>query len=266
MPWTFRDRIKHFPGLAHLQRFLVTSFLNGKEFEHVVDAGPAAGIKFHIQMPEDKGIWTGTYEVDFATRVSNAVKPGDVAYDIGGWHGFFSGVLAAAGTAQVHVFEPLPDNIKYIKRLVTLNPDHEITLHECAVGALDETLDLVVMPQTSMAKLGTSPFQADTTTGDRISVPVRCLDNMVTRGGIAPPDIMKIDVEGAEILVLKGCLDTLRLAKPVIFAEMHSSALLAEGTSLLESEGYVVHVIDKNLAAAKDLDVFQIHAQHRGSS
>lgn len=68
VPLSARRYIKQLPGIAQLQRRLVSTLLDGREFTHNVDAGPAKGISFLIRLPEDKGIWTGTYELDFARR------------------------------------------------------------------------------------------------------------------------------------------------------------------------------------------------------
>lgn len=261
VPFSIRDRIKTIPGVAHLQRAIVTRTLNGSEFDHRVDAGPAKGITFPIKMPDDKGIWTGTYEIDFATRLAASVTPGTVAYDIGSWHGFFAGVMAAQGASHVHVFEPLPANAERIRHLVALNPAASITLHSAAVGESETEMDLLIMPETSMAKLEASTFQIDNTSATRVCVKVRSIDAMILAGEIAPPSLMKIDVEGAEVMVLRGALETIRRHQPVIFAEVHSSSLLTECRVLLEANGYRVETIDQDWAAAVSKDVFQIKAE-----
>lgn len=258
VPFSVRSRIKSIPGVAHLQRAIVSSALNDAEFEHRVDAGPAKGIKFHLRMPEDKGIWTGTYEIDFATRLAAAVKPGTVAYDIGSWHGFFAGVMAAQDAEHVHVFEPLPANAERIRRLIALNPTRSITLHACAVGERESEMDLMIMPETSMAKLEASTFQAGETSAERVRVKVRSIDTMISAGEIAPPALMKIDVEGAEAMVLAGARETIRTHRPVIFAEVHSTSLLDQCRKLLEADGYNIEYINVYSTAAHSRDVFQI--------
>ncbi len=261
VPFSVRNRIKTIPGVAHLQRAIVSRAFDGREFEHRVDAGPAKGITFLIKMPDDKGIWTGTYEFNFATRLARAVSPGTVAFDIGSWHGFFAGVMAAQGASAVHVFEPLPANAERIRRLVALNPEKSITLHARAVGERDGEMDLMIMPETSMAKLEMSTFQADNTSATRVRVKVRSVDAMVAAGEIAPPELMKIDVEGAEAMVLAGARETIRRHRPMIFAEVHSSALLSECRALLEADGYVIETFDHDPANALAKDVFQIEAK-----
>jgi FkbM family methyltransferase len=173
IPPNWRQRIKSIPGLARLQRQLVSTLLDGHEFTHIVDAGPAKGMSFLIRLPEDKGIWTGTYELDFARRLAAAVLPGAVGYDIGGWHGFFAGVMAANGAQEVHVFEPLPLNAARIRRLIELNSTKSIVLHTVAVGESDTEMNLLVMPETSMAKLEVSDFQEDAASQQKVRVRVR---------------------------------------------------------------------------------------------
>jgi FkbM family methyltransferase len=260
IPFSIRDRIKNIPGVAHLQRTIVACTLDGREFEHRVDAGPAKGITFLVKMPDDKGIWTGTYEIDFASRLAASVTPGTVAYDIGSWHGFFAGVMAAQGASAVHVFEPLPANAARIRHLIALNPDRRITLHACAVGERDSEMDLMIMPETSMAKLEASTFQAGEISAGRVRVNVRSIDEMISAGEIVPPSLMKIDVEGAEVMVLKGARETIRRHRPLIFAEVHSSALLTECRTLLEADGYRVSAIDHAPTNTLSKDVFQIKA------
>lgn len=260
VPWSLRRHVKSIPGLAQLQRWLVARTLDGTSFEHRIDAGPARGVRFWVHMPEDKGIWTGAYEHGFAARIAAAMKPGFVAYDVGGWHGFFAGVMAANGAAKVAVFEPLPANIERIRKLVALNPALPLELHEMALSDQDGTAEFMVMPETSMAKLTTSQFQPHAASGTRISVRTATIDGLVEAGSLPPPDLMKLDVEGAEMMVLRGARQVLARHRPVIFAEIHSSALLAEAQAWLAELGYRVRRIDEDEAAAERRDVFQIQA------
>ena len=255
VPWPWRTTIRRIPGVAQVSRFLVARVLAGQDFEHRVDAGPAKGIVFPVRMPEDKNIWTGTYEIGLADRVAAVVTPGCVAYDIGGWHGFFAGVMAAQDARTVHVFEPLPENGDRIRRLIALNPGRNIHLHPLAVGERDSTAELLVMPETSMAKLGASSFQNGQERRSSLSVAVRSLDAMVSDGTLQEPHVMKIDVEGAEVMVLRGALGVIRRSRPHLFIEVHSSPLREECRQLLEAEGYQVELLDRDTAGAARSDI-----------
>jgi len=260
VPWRLRGAIRSIPGIAQAQRWLIDKTLSGTEFEHRVDAGPAKGVRFWIRMPDDKGIWTGAYEQSFAERIAAATPKGGVAFDIGGWHGFFAGVMAAQGAARVVVFEPLPANIERLERLVALNPNLPIQLQAMALGAEEGETQMVVMPDTSMAKLAASDFQREARGETAITVRIATIDGLVSGGTLPPPQLMKLDVEGAEMFVLRGADAVLRAHRPVIFAEIHSSSLLVEAREYLQARGYAVTQIDEDPALAIRRDVFQIHA------
>lgn len=146
------------------------------------------------------------------------------------------------------------------REVIALNPSRSITLHACAAGLEDSEMDLVIMPETSMAKLDSSEFQADQTSQNKIRVSVRSIDSVVASGEALAPSLIKIDVEGAEIFVLRGALETIRSHHPTMFIEVHSSALLAKCEPFLTAEGYTIQHLDKDPAAAKARDVFQIMA------
>lgn len=242
VPWRMRSNIKHIPLIAPLQRWLVERYLAGNEFVHRVDAGPARGLVYPVRLPQEKGVWTGTYETEFATALSNAVTPGGACLDLGGWHGFYSGVMALAGASRVFVFEPLPSNCERIRRLIELNPSLPIELIEAAVADRAGTTQFEVMSQESMGKLADSPFQRERS-GRQISVQVVALDELLAEGRISAPSLIKIDVEGGELLVLRGAARLLREHRPVLFMELHSPELARECRNFLESLGYEIEVL-----------------------
>jgi FkbM family methyltransferase len=240
VPYRLRQWIRHVPGVAPLQRLVIGRVLNGHAFAHRINGGPAAGLAFEVTLPVDKAIWTGTYERVFAEVLAGAVKRGGVCYDIGGYRGYMAGVMAAAGASQVVVFEPLPANQQAIRRLCTLNPTLPVELLCLAVGKEDGLAHLAMMPDRSMAKLATSPFQPDADALDEIEVRLRTIDALVREATIPPPDLVKIDVEGAECDVLAGAAETLRRWRPTVLLEAHSGSLEDECACTLRSLGYPV--------------------------
>jgi FkbM family methyltransferase len=249
VPYAWRAQVKRVPLVGALQRWVTSAALDGRPFVHLSDAGPARGMRFLVQLPEDKSIWTGTYEADFAAAVAAGVRPGAVCYDIGGWHGYFAAIMAAQGAAAVHVFEPMPGNADRIARLAALNPGVTIHLHRMAVGDGDGEVELRLMPESSMAKIADSPFQPEMTAAEAIRVPLARLDTLVAAGSVPPPDLIKLDIEGAELMALRGALDVLGRHRPVIFAEAHSAALLADCEHLLAAAGYRIDRIAGTAAA-----------------
>lgn len=59
------------------------------------------------------------------------------------------------------------------------------------------------------------------------------------------PDVIKIDVEGAESLVLSGAKNTLLEKKPIIFLEVHSMQNMFDVVSFLTSLSYGLEIINK---------------------
>ena len=246
IPLPVRKWIKHIPGLAGLQRWLVARFLSGTPFLHTINAGPASGLRFEVTLPGDKAIWAGTYEFEFATAISRGVKAGDVCFDIGGYRGFMSGTMAIAGASKVVVFEPLPENQHALQRLGELNPDLNIELQRVALGDLDGTIGLKVMADASMGKLASSGFQPGASALREIDVTIRRLDSMVRAKEVPPPNLIKIDVEGAELDVLRGASEVLQSAKPVVYIETHSAALDQQCQEELGRLGYGVRRLESN--------------------
>ncbi|MEM8911832.1 MAG: FkbM family methyltransferase [Planctomycetota bacterium] len=238
-----RDTIKRMPLVATVQRKVVATMLNGHEFIHTVDAGPARGLVFPIHMPEDKNVWTGTYENHFVSELVADVSDTSICFDIGGWRGYCGGALAATGAAQVVIFEPLPANCDRIQRLIELNPKLPIHLVQAAVGATDGRATLALMSQTSMGKLESSTFQETAHQQDRIEVDLVSLDRWCEAHDLYP-SIMKVDVEGAEVMVLQGAREVLAKSQPRLLVEAHSRDLAQQVAVLLEEIGYECHALE----------------------
>ncbi len=247
VPWQWRSRIKDVPFINSFQRWLINQFLNNQKFLHTINAGPARGLNYPVCLPDDKLVWTGTYEVDFSNALAKAVSIGDVCYDIGGFRGFFSGVLASAGAQKVYIFEPLPDNCQQIKAVINANPNlSSMNLLDIAVGEQAGEAEFLVMPEASMGKLASSSFQPNAQEHNKISVRIETIDELVQSGQLEKPNLIKIDVEGAEIFVLRGAVNTLRQYKPKLFIEIHSRELARECCFLLTDCGYTVKVLETN--------------------
>src|ERR1039458_6473418 len=247
IPYSLRPWIKSIPGIARLQRWLVARCLSDRPFVHTINVGPARGLRFEITLPLDKAVWTGIYEPEFTAAIAEHVKAGDICYDIGGYRGFVSGVMALAGAMKVFVFEPLPSNQQALRRLCELNPQLPINLITVALGDADDPAFLKIMPDPSMGKLAKSSFQADATALGEIPVMVRRIDSLLQGREIPPPDVVKIDVEGAELDVLSGALEMLRMSRPAIFLEAHSAALEKACSQQFLRLGYKIHRLEQDI-------------------
>jgi len=245
LPARSRRWIRHIPLVALAQRWLVNNVISGEAFVHTINAGPARGLRFEVTLPEDKAIWAGIFEPEFSNALHDAVRIGDVCYDIGGYRGYMSGVFALAGASRVIVFEPLPANIVHLQRLRELNPALPLQIEELAVGKTDGQAHFKVMPDQSMGKLANSVFQATRSALHEIPVRVARLDTCVYERGLPKPNVMKIDVEGAEADVLDGGMRMLKECRPRILIEAHSETLASLCSQKLLKLGYEVRQLEK---------------------
>lgn len=262
-PLWLRKRIKNIPLLKQVQQRLISKYMHNVEFDARITAGPAKGLNFPVSMPGDKLMYIGTWESEFSDKLSSAIKPGWVCYDIGGYKGYYSGIMALRGAKKVIVFEPMPDNVERIKRLIELNPSLPIQLEEVAVSDTDGNATFEIMDETTMGKLGSSQFESGGKVLKQIPVTTARLDTLVNDGRIAPPDFIKIDVEGAEAFVLRGAEKILAEKKPMLMIEVHSPEIGREVLQLLKPHYNVVTIFENNKPAEENnLPICHFIAEH----
>jgi FkbM family methyltransferase len=198
--------------------------------------GPVRGQRWIIGSGTN-GYWLGTYERQKVVRFAAALRPRMVIYDIGANVGYFT-LLAASrvGTnGRVAAFEPLPRNIAFLERHLALNRCENVTLLRAA--AADHTGPM-------RFDLGAGPFQGHLAPSGELAVDAFALDDLVRANRIPPPDLMKLDVEGAEADVLGGARWLLGTYHPIIFLATHGPAPHAACCEMLSSLGYSLESAD----------------------
>jgi FkbM family methyltransferase len=243
LPGSIRRAIKYVPGVAATQRWLIRQYLDGQTFVHRLNEGPAAGLRFEVTLPQDKAIWTGNYEYEFTSAITEHICKSDICYDVGGYRGFMCGAMAMAGASRVFVFEPLSSNRRALARLIELNPALPLSVLPYAISDNDGSGQFKVMPDLSMGRLADSSTLPEMM--DLVPVTVRKIDSLLQTHEILPPSVVKIDVEGAELAVLKGSLHVLRECRPKIFIEAHSATLERACSELLATFRYKIRRMER---------------------
>lgn len=153
-------------------------------------------------------------------------------------------------TAQIHAFEPVPATFRRLESAVEGQPS--VTPHPCALGDEDGTLVLHVnrAADTSSAyafSKRATEWMPDvmTQTVETESVPVKRLDTYCAKAGVEHIDILKLDVQGFELAVLKGGVGLLaRAAIDLILCEVEfvpvyeGQPLAHDVTAFLHAHGY----------------------------
>jgi len=191
--------------------------------------GPLRGAKWIIGS-HTHGCWIGTYEASRQRALERLVTPGMVVYDLGANVGFYT-LLAArlvGADGLVVAFEPLPRNLHYLRRHVALNACGNVMVIDAAVSDRAGVATLRA-DGSATARLGA---------GGDILVRTLTLDDAVFGQGLRPPAILKMDVEGAELDVLRGAARTLETWRPILLLSTHSTALRRECHRVLAGAGY----------------------------
>ena len=154
------------------------------------------------------------------------------AFDIGAHIGLvsmpISRVLAQGG--RVYAFEPAEANLRFLRDHVEKNGISNIEIIDALVGD-EDTEDVRFYEQLEATGLNSVVARKDP---DAFVVKRRrqvTLDSFCD-GCVLRPEVIKIDVEGAEMAVLKGAVDTLRRARPVLFLSIHVRELKLLGHSV----------------------------------
>ena len=185
----------------------------------------ASGLRF-TYFAADRGLGRamarGAFELAELACACRQVRPGDAAIDGGAHLGIYSLLLArAVGPAgHVYAFEPHPETRRLLTTTVAANGfQGRITVQEAAVGARTEPATLLsgrrcaAHAHAHLAPAGVHPGR-----GDRV-FPIRlvALDDLRLDRRIA---LIKLDVEGAELLAIRGALHLIRRDRPAILCEL----------------------------------------------
>ncbi len=151
------------------------------------------------------------------------VKRGDVVLDVGANVGYFTQLFSdlVGSRGQVHAFEPVPATFELLSKNVTHSPNRKNVFSNCmALGDRDEETTIFI-PNGDVGQAALARHQTGSWTSDRIQairVQLMRLDGYADR--LSRVNFVKCDVEGAELMVLRGGMATLRRFKPMIFLEV----------------------------------------------
>lgn len=191
----------------------------------------------------------GQYEEHEIRVLCSLVKPNDHVLDIGANIGIYSLYLSRAvgPNGRVVAVEPDPDNLAILRANLDVNGCENVTVLGCAFGEESRSVDLF---QDEYNRGGLS--LADLRGGGRsVSVPMRRGEEAIAELQLRP-SVAKIDVEGAEPVVISGLGPT----KPNIilfeFVPLLLRALDHNPEAFLESleaEGYKLELIERDNGA-----------------
>jgi len=256
LPQAVKRRLYQLGPISRLIRRILNRISPGGENVVTVSGGALKGMRLSLDLQSEKDYWLGTYEVDLQETIGGLVKKGWVAYDVGANIGYISFVLAQAvgESGQVIVFEALPANLNRLRENILLNElATRVWVVPGAVTAATGDVQFLVGPSGAMGKVAGSAGR-EGLHHETITVPGVALDDFVFRDGNPPPQVIKMDIEGGEVLALRGMTQLLLESRPFLFLELHGPGAARIAWEVLTSVGYRICRMMPDLPVVHSLD------------
>lgn len=187
------------------------------------------GQKLRVLAHRAKAHDFATWEASYIERLVAELRPGMVVYDIGAEEGEFSALAAKiVGGGKVHLFEPVPEIWPNIR---TVFGENDIGPGGCFVGFVGArsagVRGLVLNSWPNAAEGPIRKHSGFAVIHERPDLPTITVDDYATASG-TEPDVLMIDVEGAEVRTLLGARETLARARPLVFVSIHPPGFLCQ--------------------------------------
>lgn len=227
MHWMIKDLVEATP----LRRALIPFFRRVNPGDITI-RHHWTGERIVLHSFRHKGYWFHGRERERESMVlcARLIRDGDVVFDVGGHIGYMALYFASlvGDCGRIFSFEPAPSNLPYIRANVERAIHKNVVLVEQAIGAENGFTTFWSEELTGQNGSIIPGYSAVDTTAKshgvraqtrEVTVEVVTLDSFAGRVGVAP-SFAKIDVEGAESLVLRGMGDILAGARPRIMIEV----------------------------------------------
>jgi hypothetical protein len=180
-----------------------------------IPLGLARGLRYRTPVSVPPYRYIGLFEYEIAAEIRALCQPGSHCWDVGGADGYYALVFSKLTEQPVVTFEADPDRCEALRRMCEENPGigERVQIHQTWVGSTSDGNGHVALDDV----VQTSPA----------------------------PDVLKIDVEGAEHDVLRGATSLLSEHRPAVIVEVHSQLLEHECLELLLGAGYTAKVISQ---------------------
>lgn len=231
------------------ERWRSRAFANGKSRPKKISL---LGNEFELH-PSMKGVnetlsLFGVHEPIASAIYSSLLTRGGHVIDVGANIGYFLSLAnkAIGGTGKILAFEPVPTNFEILERNIQRIPNHHIRIFPWAIGEKNET---AVFYESEIPNWGSLIRNEVLLPTREITVQVSTLDHLMQDFGDFHPTALRMDVDGAELMILSGAKQLLRKFRPLLFIEFHPVTLGQEpiNRTLLElqelgySQGFLVN-------------------------
>lgn len=207
----------------------------------------------------------GDYSPAEVMFLRSLLQPGDCVMDIGANLGALTMPFAVqvGEKGSVFAFEPQPLVARLLVANCAMNFFNQVQVINAAVGEARSTLTLPIMNYNADSNYGAADMrrleELSATTDNVVTVDIVALDDLFSTDPTNPnkpyirPKLMKIDVEGMELGVLKGGAKLIAANKPILFVECDRPDTAPELISYIREIGYTPYWVINMLYDEKNL-------------
>jgi len=175
------------------------------------------------------GIFAGTFEGNERAVFAQLVQPGMTVIDIGAHAGLYTMIASrlVGDRGRVVAFEPSPRERARLLAHLRLNRCANVTVEPVALGDKEGEATLFVVQNSETGCNSLRPGAIGKTAP--VTVPLRRLDDYLAGGEITRADVVKMDIEGAELSVLRGAEMLFRSNRPTLLCEIEEARIAPWG-------------------------------------
>lgn len=244
--WLKHRFIRIFGKLTWLRLGLRYRLFLPKKYQDDKFIVPFFGYKYQGSLADyiDRFVfYFGAYEREELSLLKKYLKKDAVVFDVGantGHHALFFSRFAK----QVYAFEPYDQVADIMRSRIEYNQIKNISIYNFGLGKQDQLLDFFAPQGTNK---GAGSFVSSELRENIGKLQIKKGDSIVQGLNLSSLDLIKIDVEGAEVDVIEGLADSIKKFRPVIFVEMNSVSQLAlDGNLSAILKNYDFYIINAN--------------------
>ncbi len=211
-------------------------------------SGPAKGAILNLDLRTQGSYWLGNYDHFASARIPihRYLRPGNTAWDCGSFVGFYAAIFRrlVGPTGLVSVFEGSAENFSRLKEMPNLNGWDNVSVYHRAIGPDHTEIEFAGGSGAASGPASISPRFKSMPVA--MTERVRCfgVDELVFDAQIAPPHMIKFDLEGAEAQALHNGSQIFHEVRPILLLEMHGSDALEATARFLDIYHYAAASAD----------------------
>ncbi len=192
------------------------------------------GVTMKVDISKQMGnaiYWRGAHDWAPIFVLEKFLKKGDTFIDVGANQGEYS-VWAArkvGSKGRVLAFEPMQKLFDQLTENIRLNESFHKTILPIKLGLADEKGEVILYASADSNEGTNTIYNTEKFSIELGKIQIDTLDEQLNELKINEVNFLKIDVEGAELQVLKGALNTLKTHRPILLLEINKDACIAGG-------------------------------------